>query len=233
MSSNSPETARSRGLTLALVGADGSGKTSVARLLETQLPDLRYVYMGVNPEASNLMLPTTRAWFGLKTLLGKKTHQGGPPSLELKKLTVMQQLKSLLRLALIVPEEFYRGSVVERMRRSGKTVILDRDYFTDFFFHDIEPPENQPVALARKLHGWYLRNCYRKPDMIVFLNAPAKVLYARKQEGSIEELEQRQSDYRRLQKRFENFTEVDARQSLQAVAEQVATLIASRRQRLL
>ena len=49
-------------VTVALIGADGAGKTSVARALERSrdLP-IKYLYMGINTEASNHMLPTTRA----------------------------------------------------------------------------------------------------------------------------------------------------------------------------
>ena len=54
---------RSRSLTVALVGADGAGKSTVTRLLQTaDLPrPVKTIYMGVNLEASSLMLPTTRA----------------------------------------------------------------------------------------------------------------------------------------------------------------------------
>ena len=49
-------------LRVALVGADGAGKSTITRLLETApLPaPVKRIYMGVNLEASSLMLPTTR-----------------------------------------------------------------------------------------------------------------------------------------------------------------------------
>ena len=47
--------------TVALIGPDGAGKTTVARRLEGALGlPVRYLYMGVNPTSSNRLLPTTR-----------------------------------------------------------------------------------------------------------------------------------------------------------------------------
>src|SRR6266571_1664289 len=47
--------------TVALIGPDGAGKTTIGRRLEQTLPlPVRYVYMGINYEASNHVLPTTR-----------------------------------------------------------------------------------------------------------------------------------------------------------------------------
>ena len=47
--------------TVALIGPDGAGKTTVARKLADVLPvPVRYLYMGVSTDSSNVMLPTTR-----------------------------------------------------------------------------------------------------------------------------------------------------------------------------
>ena len=47
--------------TIALIGADGSGKTTIAnRLLEEQPIKLKYLYMGLNIESSNHSLFTSK-----------------------------------------------------------------------------------------------------------------------------------------------------------------------------
>jgi ABC-type branched-subunit amino acid transport system ATPase component len=47
--------------TVALIGPDGAGKTTIGRRIEHTLPlPVKYVYMGVNLDSSNHMLPTTR-----------------------------------------------------------------------------------------------------------------------------------------------------------------------------
>src|SRR5439155_10211002 len=59
------------GFTVALIGPDGAGKTTVSRRIEQSLPvPVKYIYMGVNTDASNVMLPTTRAIHALKRLRG-------------------------------------------------------------------------------------------------------------------------------------------------------------------
>src|SRR3989304_4897316 len=67
---------------VALVGPDGAGKTTLCRRLEESFPiPVKYIYMGVSSEASNLMLPTTRLLRGLKRKLGVNQEQAGPPDL--------------------------------------------------------------------------------------------------------------------------------------------------------
>ncbi|HET6319783.1 MAG TPA: hypothetical protein VFG86_25265, partial [Chloroflexota bacterium] len=46
---------------VALVGPDGAGKTTIGRHLERTFPyPLTYLYMGDNLDACNVLLPTTR-----------------------------------------------------------------------------------------------------------------------------------------------------------------------------
>jgi hypothetical protein len=57
--------------TVALIGPDGAGKTTIGRRLEHALPrPVKYIYMGVNLDSSNVMLPTTRLVKAIKRALG-------------------------------------------------------------------------------------------------------------------------------------------------------------------
>jgi hypothetical protein len=67
--------------TVALIGPDGAGKTTVARRLEQtglEVP-VKYLYMGINADASNHLLPTTRLVRALKRARGVPPDAGGPP----------------------------------------------------------------------------------------------------------------------------------------------------------
>jgi thymidylate kinase len=75
------------------------------------------------------------------------------------------------------------------------------------------------------VHGWLLAHAYPKPDLVVYLDAPAEVLLARKQEGTLESLEQRRQDYLRLAEVFEHFVVVDATRPPEVVASDVADAI--------
>src|SRR2546429_8516470 len=46
---------------VALVGADGAGKSTIGRRLAATLPlPIKYLYMGDNADSANRLLPTTR-----------------------------------------------------------------------------------------------------------------------------------------------------------------------------
>ena len=47
--------------TITVIGVKGAGKTTAAKQLAAASPErLRYLYMGLNVESANAMLPTTR-----------------------------------------------------------------------------------------------------------------------------------------------------------------------------
>ena len=65
--------------TVALVGCDGAGKTTVARRLEGEIDrPIRYLYMGVSADSSNRSLPTTRLAHRIKRAAGAPPDTRGP-----------------------------------------------------------------------------------------------------------------------------------------------------------
>ena len=66
-------------ISVALIGPDGSGKTTIARRLEATLPvPTKYLYMGVSLDSSSSMLLTSRLLRRVKSALGARRDTTGP-----------------------------------------------------------------------------------------------------------------------------------------------------------
>lgn len=215
---------------VALVGADGSGKSTISRMLETApLPaPVKRIYMGVNLEASSLMLPTTRL------LVAAKRARGGPPDLvgtppdRSTRIggprTWRRSARSTARMLVWILEEWLRQAVAWRHSRAGHLVVFDRHFLADYYHSDIEPRSGRRGAVSA-LHGWMLQHAYPKPELVICLDAPGSVLFARKPESSQEWLEERRRQYLRLADALPAFVVVDADRPLDEVFADVVDAI--------
>jgi len=215
--------------TVALTGPDGSGKSTITHRLEKELPiPVKYVYMGVNLESSNMVLPTTRLILELKRLSGGRPDMGGPPDPNKPRprgaKRVFKEFKTSLRMLNLMAEEWYRQLIVWQYVRRGYVVLSDRHFFCDYYAHDVAG-DRKRRPLANQLHGYMLDRFYPRPDLMIFLDAPAEVLFARKGEGTVELLESRRQEYLALRHVVPQFAEVDVTQSIDQVTRQVADLI--------
>jgi hypothetical protein len=173
--------------------------------------------MGVNPDASTHMLPTTRLALALKRTLGiAKPDNAGPrdpkkiaqrPKNPIKRF--LRESKSMLVVLNRVAEEWFRQGVAWYYQRRGYIVLFDRHYFSDYYTYDIATTP-QHTSLARRIHGYMLKNVYPRPSLTIYLDAPAEVLFARKGEGTVTLLEERRKAYMQMRDIVPCFAMVDA-----------------------
>jgi thymidylate kinase len=220
-----------RGVTVALIGADGAGKTTIGRRLEQALPmRATYLYMGVNAEASNKMLPTTRLVRAAKRATGNVPDSGPPQARSSEPRAggagrrAFGSLRALLRLLNRLAEEWHRQLLAWRHVRRGEVVVFDRHFFADYYSHDVAAAARNR-SFTRRIHGFVLQHLYPRPDLVVFLDAPPETLFARKGEGTIEALRQRRQDYLDVAPHCRNFVSVDADRPLDDVTAEVVAVV--------
>jgi thymidylate kinase len=207
---------------IALIGPDGAGKTTLCRMLaDSSLLPFKYLYMGINFSASNVSLPTTRLvtwWRGQNR--DQKSGAEGTNSAP-KEVTFAKNrgaLRSALRLVNLLAEEWYREFVSLWYERHGYVVLYDRHFVFDFAAPDGEA-DKEPFS--KYLHRWLLARFYPRPDLVILLDAPAEVLYARQGEFSPEILEMRRRILRVEAGRCRNFVLLDTDRPLDRVYSEV------------
>ena len=165
-----------RGFSVALMGPDGAGKTTLARALASD-PQLRarVVYMGSNVSASTLGLAST-GWIERQR---KSARRATTP--------LVRPLAYGNRLL----EQTYRSLAALALRLRGKFVVFDRHPYELLV---TEAPRGQGARWRRRL----LRMASPRPDLVLVLDVPPEVLRARKQEHSLEWLARQRERYRSL-----------------------------------
>lgn len=212
---------------VALIGPDGAGKTTIARMLEERSPlPLKYIYMGENIGASNFALPTSRA---LEYFRGRQNgnreptsgmREAQPPKPAAKSRGASLWLAG--RLANLLADEWYRQLWSWGYQCAGFIALYDRHYLFDYSLENVDLDEE---GFDTRLHRWILTHAYPRPNLVIYLDAPAEVLFARKGEKNVEELETRRQSFLQLMKTNSNCCVVDATQPLSKVYEDVAARI--------
>jgi thymidylate kinase len=191
-----------RGVSVALVGPDGAGKSSVAAGIGDETPlRSRRLYMGLQPGAS---IPG-KTWTPPAGAAARRRRRPLP-------LRLARQWRRLFRLG--------RRSLAARLALAGgQLVIFDR------YAYDAEVHWENADGLGGRLRRWLIRRAVIRPDVVVFLDVPGEITFARKREHSPELLELRRQRYLELAARLGHAHVVDGTQSPDEVRAEVTDLV--------
>jgi serine acetyltransferase/thymidylate kinase len=194
---------RPTGMTVAVIGPDGSGKSSVIELV---LADLAPAFRS-----------TRSLHLRPRVVRGKAAAR---PATAPHALPPRGRIASVAKLAHMLLD-YVAGYALRvwPLTRRSTLVVFDR-YYRDLLVDPKRYRYGGPMGLAR----WAAR-CVPGPDLWVLLDAPGEVLQARKSEVSAEESARQRQSYLRLAAHLWNAAVVDATQELPRVALEVDAAI--------
>jgi thymidylate kinase len=204
---------------IALIGPDGAGKTTLTkRLVRSSGLPLRYLYMGIDISASNVALPTSRL---IERARGRVRTKGDATGVTRRG---RGGVTGWILLANRLLEAWYRQVVSWSIQVTGRVVVYDRHFVLDFAPEVVQDGEG---SLPRRVYRWTLRRLYPHPDLVIFLDAPGEVLYGRKGESTIFELERRRQAFLNRGRTMRDFRIVDATRPLEIVYAEVVEIVTS------
>jgi len=217
--------------TIALIGADGSGKTTIAKkLLDSPPSKMKYLYMGLNVESSNYALPTSRLIYYLKILKYKKKNNN-LKGIKLKNISLhtlddnrsldtRSKLGATARMLNRIAEAFYRQVISWIFQLRGYTVLYDRHYiFESPKYRAGGNLKNQ--RLTTTIYVWLINKIIMEPKLVFLLYAPPEILFERKGEADIEYLKKRTENFMKVGSKLKNFIIIDATQPIDKVFAEV------------
>jgi thymidylate kinase len=195
------------GMSIVLCGADGSGKSTVGRMLVESLAGTFDTKLGRYYHWKPPLFST-----GRRAARGPITDPHGIPP--------RNAFLSLLYFGFHWVE-FFLGSywAIRPVTARGGLVMIDR-FFYDFFVDQRRYRLNVPLGVVRLGH-WLLP----QPDLVVLLDAPPDVLRRRKQEVPPEETTRQREAYRNLVKRLPNGFVADASQPPEKVVADIRNAV--------
>jgi thymidylate kinase len=194
-----------KGLLIAFLGPDGSGKTTLAlSLASNSIFPSRYVYMG----ADNYILPTSHLIERISR--GLRREQNAPKMTE-EKIPILKSLLRYLKetiklchdMAEFTARYLFRSY---RFYRKGYLVINDR-YIYDLLLDRERFARHQIIQKV-------ILKILPEPDLLLLLETSTRTMHQRKGEHSLETLESMRQGYHSLKKHFPNLQTIETDNSV-------------------
>jgi thymidylate kinase len=211
--------------TITLIGLDGAGKTTIAKLLmESSARPMKYLYMGTAIGSSNYALLTSRLLHYLRKRRSRTLPFEDQQTLRpLEKRNTRGRIGAAFGLLHRLSEEWFRQLVSWIFQLRGFVLLYDRHFIFQCAPNDVVDQEHR--RLSDRIHFWLLCHVYPRPQLVFFLDAPPEVLFERKPEATLEYLAVGRRTYLNLGKQIPNFIRIDATQPLDEVVVEIQTHI--------
>lgn len=226
--------ARGRLKWLALIGVDGSGKTTVGKALCDRLPvKTKQVYMGTNLESSKVLLPTS--W--LLRFIRRRRVVGGlggddDAAVRARELLLSNRVRNpqrgrlgaVLRLGHRLSESTFRSLYALGLSLSGTLVVCDRHLYYENLSRK-KPGNLSQRRLTDRIFLWYVDHVLPRPDLVVLLDVPGSLAYARKPELSIVDFEDRRRALQACAARDPGIAVIDGSEPVAMVVDKISRIL--------